>query len=547
MKDIDFDELDRAITSVLGKNSQQASSSSVKKADESAMKPAERVSVEPPKPAPVAASSDVAATATPPQPTSVSAPVSTPAAKQTVSPAVARPDRMASSSLHARTMFGNRQRAARPVRPSTEPIVDDSSPATLPDAHSDESISRKAAEAFPLGATFAAKYDEAKRRREVIDATVEDLVAHSATDEVATPVTEHDSASPVMYDAYTVASAQIDAEPSHEAAIEHVASDLSTEVATEDVISNGATKDLAHEAEAEREVKRKDEQIVNEMEATLAAPPRRVHGRFMDVIHPSSDMRHLTGASRMAQPSQGVDQQVTDRSAQTDADKAMEQEVHAVLGRGVVIEPPQTDDATASTQNATPTDTAAMPPIDMAAVMKEELDSLKDDVSRETVTDTAAAAKEVAVTDEAISVDEPLQQPVSIAEETPSHDDVADRLVAEIEAVEAIEKEAKTDAAPVAPEAPLAVSEPSLQSQNQAKSPAARPIAVPKVASMAQRQAATQDQSATEEYPVFDAESHRLPADTTKKKTVLWVILTILVVVSLLGALGVIGWVLFTS
>lgn len=546
MKDIDFDELDRAITSVLGKNSQQASSSSARKTDESAMKPAEPAPAEPPKPAPVAASSDVAATATPSQPAPVSAPVSTPAVKQTVSPAAARPDRMASSSLHARTMFGNRQRAARPVQPSAEPVVDDSSPATLPDAHNDESISRKAAEAFPLGATFAAKYDEVKRRREVIDATVEDLVAHSATDEV-TPVTEHDSASPVMHDAYTVASAQIDAEPSHETAVEHVASDLSAEVATEDAISNGAMKDPAHEAAAEREVEHKGEQIVSEMEATLATPPRRVHGRFMDVIHPSSDMRHLTGASRMAQPSQGIDQPVTDRSAQTDADKAMEQEVHAVLGRGVVIEPPQTDDATASTQNATPTDTAAMPPIDMAAVMKEELDGLKGDMGPETVTDVATVVKEAAVTEEAISVDEPLQQSVSIAEETPSHDDMADRLVAEIEAVEAIEKEAKMDAAPVVPDASLAVSEPSSQSQNQAKSPAARPIAVPKVASMAQRQAATQDQSATEEYPVFDAESHRLPADTTKKKTVLWVILTILVVVSLLGALGVIGWVLFTS
>lgn len=566
MKDIDFDELDRAITSVLEKNNQQMASPSTQKAAEPAVSAVKSMPTTPPNPSPVSTSNPVAA---PPQP--AVAPVLAPAATKTAAPTVARVDRMASSSLHARTMVAHRQRGVRPLQSSSEASTEDNPvassvaastelvhdapaiealPATPQDNIHDpsavtsasealdgESLSRRAAEAFPLGVTYAAKYDATKRRHEAIETAVEDLVASLAVDDAVTTSneTKDDLVSPIMHNTYANTSSLIDTE-SDQAVAEQAPHDISVKPPTQEAVLHETTNEATHEVEPERE----DEQVRGEVEADMgmavAAPPRRVHGRFMDVIHPSSDMRHLTGASRIVQPSRGVDQSTaTDRSAQTNTDKAMEQEVRAVLGRGVVIEPPQVEEAAVSVQDVMQADTVAAQSVDMAAVMKEELDSLKNDTNIEAaIIDTPAVEPPVAE-------EMPTGQPAT--EEAPSHD-VADRLVAEIEA---IEKGVETDVAPVTSEVPSITPSPELQPQAQVKDPAARPIAVPKVASMAQRQAAAQGQPTTEEYPVFDAESHRLPVDTTKKKTVLWAILTILIFIALLGALGVIGWVLFTA
>lgn len=546
MKDIDFDELDRAITSVLGKNNQQSSALVDKTADAPAPVAAPAEPIVPPAPDVASQSAPVEPVATPTLavPNPAEATVSVPAAAPT------RPDRMASSSLHARTMFGNRQRAARPAKPTAsaapasdipamviEPIapIEPGAPAesiapqpepqkaAVPDqpAIDDEALARKAAEAFPFGATYAAKHNKAKRRREAIDTAieeVEDLVADSMIDEPTVEMAE------------------------------------STEVSTPVNLSEAApTVVNVPAAEAEAVDDNSDNMAPAETDemsadAHTTMPPRRVHGRFMDVIHPSSDMRHLTGASRMVQPARHVDlamadrSAATDRSAQTDADKAMEQEVHATLGRGVVIDPPHADEAE-SVQTEAPVDTAAMPPIDMATAMKHELDTLKIEAADAALPADAPAVDVAPVAEVSALPVESAEQSMDTVEDVASSD-VADRLVAEIEAVEAIENEAQ--AAPVMQESTQAPVEPAPESTVETKQPATRPIAVPKVASMAQRQAATQDQPATEEYPVFDAESHRLPATGSKKKTALWGILTVLILLSLLAALGVIGWVLFT-
>lgn len=250
--------------------------------------------------------------------------------------------------------------------------------------------------------------------------------------------------------------------------------------------------------------------IVEERQSKPNSRLARQSGRFMDMVHPSSDMRHMASSGQAASAavsaaavaptaaatvsSSSAVMEAPDRTRQTDDDKAIEGEVHNLLS----IDPAMVQDT-------------------------QPLDSFKDKGAmdiEDTQSDTEDSLDEY---DKAPS--SMLSDDVSQADKTPEEE-----AVSEIESIEHGDEEVQVDTTNRT-DAAAAV----------ASTAVATTVATPKLSSDAQ----VVD---TEAHPIFDTESYTKPITPEKKSASgkIWTILGSMLIILMIVAV-VMVWQLLSA